>query len=59
MFNPQRPAPEHGADSVSLTPKELRPLRIVIRDQNSAGQRFQFSDCVSASMFLGAWWAIS
>src|SRR5712692_4459369 len=58
MLNAQRPAPERDPDSVSLTPKQLRPLRIVVHNQNSAGQWLQLSDCVSADLLLGEWWAV-
>src|SRR4030081_118311 len=54
MFNPQRPAPEQRPNSVSLTRKQVRPVRIVLHNQNAAGQRFRLSDCISANLFLGA-----
>lgn len=54
MLNPQRHTPEHGPNSVSLTRKQLRPLRIVVHNQNCTGQWLQLSDRMSADLFLGA-----
>lgn len=59
MFNLQHTVPQHGPDSVTLTLKQLRPLRIVVHDLNWAGQCLQLSDCVSADLLLGEWWAVS
>ena len=58
MLNSQRQAPEHGSNSVSLTRKQLRPLRIVVYKQNSAGQWLQLSYRMSADLFLGALWVV-
>src|SRR5262245_9150819 len=54
MLSPQRLASEHKPNSVSLTRKQLRPLRIVVHNQDSAGQWLQLSDCISSDLFLGA-----
>jgi hypothetical protein len=35
MFDKQRPGPERCTDAVSFTPKEFRPMRIVIDDEDS------------------------
>ena len=38
MLNSQRPAPERSLNTVSLTPKQLGPFRVVVHDLNSVGQ---------------------
>lgn len=40
MLNPERPAPEHRSNSNGFRRKQLPPVRIVIRDQYSAGEGF-------------------
>ena len=53
MLNPQHPVTKGNPDSVSLTPKQLRPQRVIVHNQNLAGQRLQLSDCVGADLLLG------
>jgi hypothetical protein len=53
MLNPERPTPEHRSNSNGFTRKQLLPVRIVIRDQNSAGQG-RFSDGVRVDVLFGA-----
>jgi hypothetical protein len=59
VLNPQRSGPEQSPDSISLTPKELRPPRIVVHNKNSVRHWLQRSDCVSADMLFGECWAFS
>jgi len=42
MLDPQRPFSKSVTDSVSFAAKQLRPLRIVILDQNCIGQEISF-----------------
>src|ERR1700675_1716662 len=53
MLYLQRPVSEYGADSAGLELKKLRPLRIVIHNQNPIGQRLQLSNRVGTHLFLG------
>jgi hypothetical protein len=59
MLNPQRSASECGLDSISLPHEELRPVGIVVHNQNAAGQWFQRTDCVSTDLLLCEWWVDS
>jgi hypothetical protein len=50
LFGGDRELAEYGTNSVSLTHKQLRPVWIIIHNQNSAGQWLQLSDCTCADL---------
>ncbi len=43
MLKTQRPAPKQGPYYVSLAPKQLRPTRIVVHNQDAGGQWLRLS----------------
>jgi len=53
MLDPQRSLAQRAANSIGFALKQIRPARIVVYNENSAGQRLDFSDRVTAGLFFG------